>query len=181
MFWCTYPPAGWGLLLYKWLPEWRERSRGWSLSLRVALPVSPALLPSALLWASADGQSGTLILLRLSSVRSYTHPQNKKNILGFFSSFIFTFTLYWRGKSLFVFSFRLKTPDFESGFRIFTKWSRDPSALNAAWGLMSRTILSLKVSRVYFSFQRDQIADVYSLKVLMQHVEISTKNQRAGK
>lgn len=96
---------------------------------------------------------------RLPSVRnsSYPHTQNRRKSLFFplsFSLFRCTEGVRWCLFSLWA------PPDLEGGFNTFTTWNRDPSALNAAWDLMSRTILSLKVSHVYFSYsclERDSL------------------------
>lgn len=75
-----------------------------------------------------------------------------------FCSSIFNLTLspHWRernrSEAVFVFlSAFLKETNIQSGFRIFTKANRSPSPLDTAWGLTTRTILSIKVRHVYLS------------------------------
>lgn len=123
--------------------------------LQVVLPVPPALLSPllpVLPRVSADDQDSCLPVFR-----SCLYPQIEKEAaqpIHFFLHFHLYSLLspHWRSKAGFavVFLYYLLVTCVQGGFRIFRE-NKNPLPLNAAWGRMIRTILSLKVSHVCLS------------------------------
>lgn len=133
------------------------------------LLTSPPVLPSV---SADEGSAGHRSLsICPQSGATTIHRWRNKQLTQSLPPVLSTLALPWRGKEeggclslLLLFSASVAST--QIGFRIFAEWNRKLSSLNAAWGLMSRTILSLKVSCVYFTCDhRDKASSWYCIAV----------------